>query len=269
MITLARLLLTALLLFVSVNAKALEYTDIWSTPAEPGWGVLLVQSDTFQFAAFYVYDHNNNPHWFTAQLTFDAGTGKYTGGLYDSTGTFWLMPWNQSQQNTRAAGTVTFQPIDLYHATLSYTLTGEGSVTKPIQRLPLTPYMMGGSYSGSLSGTVTGCMDSSMDNPAVRGRYNLAVTQTGDSSATLNFTFVDPPYSGMACTLSGPLTHYGTLYQMGSAQYTCTGPGFSPDATSGTATLDSFHPTAHGIEGHWTVQAGGCSQSLRFAAVRN
>jgi hypothetical protein len=50
-----------------------------------------VQSDTFQFIAFFIYDQNGNPTWYSGQLTADAA-GNYSGQLYASTGSPYSSP---------------------------------------------------------------------------------------------------------------------------------------------------------------------------------
>jgi hypothetical protein len=261
---LKRLVLIGLLLVAAVRAEALEYTDVYFNPAEPGWGVFLVQSDTTQFLAFFIYGADGKPTWYTAQLAND-GTGKYTGALYAITGTYFPIPW--VGYNINAAGTASFQPSDPYHATLTYTVNGVGTVTKTVQRQTLTPYVLSGDYSGSMAGSISGCTDPARNDPAFRGRYGLAVTQVADQSATLTFTFVDMNHSGIVCTLSGPLTHLGRLYQM-AGTLACTGPG--QDGVPRPVTIDSFHPTGQGIEGKLTTTtAGACTASLHFAALLN
>ena len=84
---LKRALLFALLLFTSVQAEAEGYGDVYYNPAEPGWGVFLIQSDVTQFAAFFIYGPDGKPTWYTAQLTEDAN-GNYNGPLYAITGTY-------------------------------------------------------------------------------------------------------------------------------------------------------------------------------------
>ena len=270
-VVMLRRFVLALFLFIAAgSARAVvSYTDIYSTPSEPGWGVFLVQSDTFQFLAFYIYGADGTPTWYTAQLTLDPGTGNYVGGLYASTGTYFPLPWNPAIQHTTNAGTVVFAPIDIYHATLTYTLTGGPTVVKPVQRFALTPLVLSGTYSGSAVGSAAGCTNPANNNTSLKSRYNLTVAQNGDTSASLTFTFVDTTYTGMVCTVSGPVAHMGLLYQMTNAQYTCTGGpgGFTPGAGS-RATIDSFHPTGQGIEGRWSaVTSDGCTQSIHFGAV--
>ena len=96
-------MLVVLLAVRAAAAAAVDYTDIWYAPAEPGWGVNLVQSDGFLFTTFFVFAQGGAPTWYTGQLNWD-GTSKFSGGLYASTGTwFATVPWVAG--NTSAAGT--------------------------------------------------------------------------------------------------------------------------------------------------------------------
>ena len=254
-----RLVLIVVLLFAAVRAQAVEFTDAYYNPSEPGWGVFLVQSDTTQFLAFFIYDVKEKPIWYTAQIV-DDGTGNYTGTLYAITGTYFANPWQGYHINP--AGTASFKPTDTYHATLKYTVNGVPTVTKTVQRQSLTPYVLAGNYSGSMSGAITGCADPSGNDPSFRARFALAVTQIADQSAALTFTFVDTDHTGIVCTVSGPLTHLGRLYQL-AGQTNC---GTNPQP----ATIDGLHPTGQGIEGHLTGDlGGGCKGSLHFSAVLN
>jgi hypothetical protein len=261
---LKRLLLIAFLLCASTNVTAEGYGDVYYNPAEPGWGVFVVQSDVFQFLAFFIYGPDGKPTWYTAQLTEDAN-GNFNGALYATTGTYFAAPWQGFSFAT--VGTASFEPIDAYHATLRYSLTGGPMVVKPIERQTLTPYQLAGNYSGSMSGTIAGCANPGDDNAHFRGRYNLKVTQTADSASTLTFTFVDTDNSGIVCTGTGPMTHFGTRYKL-NGQFSCAGQGLSPTPTP--TTIDSYHLTGQGIEGRLTTTTvEGCRLSLRFAAVFN
>ncbi len=194
----------------------------------------------------------------------DAG-GNFTGTLYATTGTYFADPWQG--YNIAAVGTASFQPTDAYHATLRYSFTGGPTIEKSVERQTLTPYQLAGNYSGSMSGTIAGCANPVDDNAHFRGRYNLTVTQTEDTASTLTFTFVDTDNSGIVCTGTGPMTHFGTRYKL-NGQFSCTGQGLTPTPTP--ATIDSYHPTGQGIEGRLTTTTvDGCRLSLQFAAVQN
>src|SRR5690349_14346864 len=177
-----RLILILALLLTVARADALEYTDVYYNPDESGWGVFLVQSDTFQFLAFFIYGADNKPTWYTATLTQDAA-GKYNGQLFTTTGTYFGLPWNPAQLTIDPVGTVLFEPTDAYHATVAYALAGGPTVKKTVVRQTLTPYVLSGKYSGSMSGTVSGCTVPSENNPKFRGRYNLTVTQAADDTS--------------------------------------------------------------------------------------
>jgi hypothetical protein len=262
---LKRFAFAVLLLGLAFRAGAADYTDMWYNASESGWGVNVTQNGTTQFLTFFIYAQNGQPTWLVA-ATNDDGTGNYTGtgNLFATTGTYYGVPWVGGQGNS--VGSASFQPIDTYHATLVYALTNGPKVTKTIQRETLATLATAGSYSGSIGGKVSGCTNAVSNVAAVHARYSLAVTQVGNDSATLTFTFVDSTYSGMVCTLSGPLAQFGRLYQITNAQYNCTGSGFSPGAVA--ATVDAFHATGQGVEGRWTATTSdGCAQSIRFAAV--
>ena len=126
---LKRLVLILALLLTVARADALEYTDVYYNPVEPGWGVFLVQSDKTQFLAFFIYGTDNKPTWYTAQLTQDAA-GDYNGQLYATTGTYFGLPWNPAQLTIVSVGTVSFKPTDIYSATLTYALTSGPTVVK-------------------------------------------------------------------------------------------------------------------------------------------
>jgi hypothetical protein len=240
---LRKFVLAVWILMVAFDVGAIEYTDAYYTVGEAGWGTFLVQSDTFQFIAFFIYDQNGNPTWYSGQLTVDQA-GNYSGQLYASTGPYYAAPWDPTQQHTNPVGTISFQPSDVYHATLTYSLTGGPTVTKQVQRFTLTPYPFAGNYSGSMSGSISGCADPASNDPAFRGRYGLIATEVGDQSATLTFTFVDTNHAGIVCTMSGPLTHFGRLYQLTNGQISCTGPGLNTGPQPGT--VNSLHRTGQG-----------------------
>jgi hypothetical protein len=263
---LRKFILAAWLFTAAFATGAQNFTDVYYTPGEGGWGTFVVQSDTFQFLAFFVYGQDGKPTWYSAYLNRDAA-GNYTGELYASTGSYYAGPWDPTIQHNNPVGTASFAPSDIYHATLTYTITGLPPVQKPIERIPLTGYVLAGNYSGSMAGSISGCQDPTANDPSFRGRYTLTVTQVGDQSATLIFTFVDAIHNGIVCTLAGPITHLGRLYQL-NGQSSCTGPDLSTGLNN--ARIDSFHPTGQGIEGHWKGSVGdGCTASLHFAAVQN
>ena len=132
-----------MLALAAARADALEYTDVYYNPNESGWGFFLVQSDTAQFLALFIYDKNGQPTWYTGQLTQDTA-GNYNGTLYALTATFFADPWQGITSGPNAVGTISFIPTDSYHANVTYTVNGVGSANKTVQRQTLTPYVLSG-----------------------------------------------------------------------------------------------------------------------------
>ncbi|MGA8031313.1 MAG: hypothetical protein WCB48_02880, partial [Casimicrobiaceae bacterium] len=142
--------------------------------------------------------------------------------------------------------------------TLAYTVPGVGSFSKAIEREPLTPIALCGSYQGTQSGAYAGCSDPSINGPYT-DNYSLAVSQTA-TSATLTFTYA----SGATCTISGATQQYGQLFDMPNASYVCTG----TLSYTTTAAVYEMKATALGLEGRLSATVGGgCQENANFAGV--
>ena len=255
---LKRLLLAIMLASPAIDAIAADNTDIWYNPAEPGWGVNLVQSDNFIFASFFVYGQNGSPIWYSGQLTWDGA--RYTGGLYAVTGTWFAVPWQTGNLSVAQAGTASFEPSALgaHRGTLSYTVNGVATVTKSVERQTLTTIALGGSYTGGQSGTYSGCTNAA-DNRAYTDRYDLEVTHLASGNATFQFTYS----ASLTCTLSGALEQHGLQYRIPNATYQCS------DGVNTSATVSEIRATAQGIEGRVSAAsaAGACREDAAFSAV--
>jgi hypothetical protein len=245
---------------LTTSAAATDFTDLWFSPQESGWGVNVVQSDNFMFLTLFIYGADHQPTWYSAQLTFD-GT-RYVGGLYHTIGSYWLNPWNVGEHPpAQQVGTASFEPdaANAYQATLSYTVDGIGSVTRRIERESLTPIALGGSYVGAQAGRYASC-PASANNGSYTDTYVLAICQAVTGAATLTFSYD----SGAACTLSGNLQQTGQLYQMQGATYACSGSlNFNT-----TATVYELKATAQGVEGRLLATLpSGCQEGANFSAV--
>jgi hypothetical protein len=253
---LKRLFLAILLFVAAGRAAAVDYTDIWYIPAETGWGVNVVQSDNFLFITFFIYGADGKPTWYTGQATLDA-SGNYNGGLYATTGTYYISPWAGGSPPV-AVGTVSFQPTGSSTAKLIYIVNGIGTVTKVIQRQTLTPITVGGGYVGGQTGTYSGCSASSSNGPYKDFFDDLQVTQLTNQSVT--FAFI---YTNISCTFSGTLVQQGQLYSVPTATYQCS------DGLNTTATMTEIKATAQGIEGRFSAPSvgGNCREDAQFSGV--
>jgi hypothetical protein len=254
---LKRFAIALLLLTAAFSTRAHEYTDVYYDTAEPGWGAFLVQSDTSEFIAFFIYGSDGKPTWYTAQLTLDA-SGNYTGGLYATTGTFYGSAWNTQQLTVAPVGNASFQPTSPTTAKLVYTVTTPAamaaSVTRNIQRQTLTAIPIAGSYTGGQNGIYTGCTDPSF-NAKYAYFYQLQVVQSG-TTATLNYMYDD----GLQCSLSGTLSQTGALMSIANATYTCV------TGLSTTANVTELRRTSLGLEGRFSAAnvLGSCREDAVF-----
>jgi hypothetical protein len=250
------LALSALFCLVPVRALATDYSDIWWSPPENGWGMNIAQSDNFIFATFFVYDANGLPTWYTGQLTND-GNGHYTGQLYATTGSYFgAVPYDNSLVHIGQVGVATFSPLTATTAVLTYNV-GPVNVAKNVQRLTLTAIALGGNYSGGQTGAYSGA---SCGLGGYTDHYDLQVTQPGDGTVTLQFSYLD---SNMNCTMSGTLQQVGLLYSVPNATYSCS------TGLNTNASMSEIKATSLGIEGRFAAPSvgGGCREDANFSAV--
>lgn len=253
---LKRFLLVLMLFAAAGRAAAVDYTDIWYLPAENGWGVNVVQSDSFIFITFFIYGADGKPTWYTGQITKDA-SGNFNGTLYSTTGTYYISPWVAGNLTVAAAGTVSFQPSGPYTAKLVYAVTGAGTVTKAIQRQSLTAITIGGAYSGAQTGSYSG---SSCGASSYRDFHDLQITQLTNGSVTFAFSYT----GGLSCTFTGTLVQQGQLYSVPSATYQCS------DGLKTSASMDQIKATGQGVEGLFSapsVNGGNCREDAQFSGV--
>ena len=255
------LLFAVLLSFTIVRpAAAVDYTDLWVSQepgqSELGWGVNFDQADNFLFATFFIYGPDQQPTWYSGELTLGPN-GVWSGPLYLSTGSYFGVPWSAAQKTIGQVGTVTFTPSSSYAGTLTYNV-GTVNVAKVISRLTLTTIALGGNYSGAQISILNSCNDSAQ-NGSVRYFYDLVVAQTATGALQLDFNA-----SSFSCRMAGAYIQNGQLYRMPNGAYTC-GPSFST-----TVQMSQIKQTAQGIEGQWVAPWGaGCVETGYFSAVLN
>jgi hypothetical protein len=264
---LRRLRAVAVTLLVSLAlvrpaAAVVDRTDIYWNPAESGWGVNFIMSNTFMFATFFIYGLNGQPFWVTANMT-EGANGVWSGPLYQTAGTFYGAPWNPGQQTTVPVGTATFTPTNSFSGTLTYNV-GTTTVVKQIQRQTLTTTPMGGSYSGAVQSIFTNCNDPNLNGPE---RYftDVQVTQNASGAFQLAFETLFGPV-----TITGTLVQNGLLYRLNNAAYTNAAYLENTTFTS-TAQVTDIKPTQQGLEGTWVAPMGsafpGCIETAYFSVV--
>jgi hypothetical protein len=104
----------------AAEAQAIvNYTDLWSNPSEPGWGLFLDQQGITAFGTLFVAGAGGDPAWLVMSEGIRQPDGSFSGALYRTRG-----PIAQSGANTAAVGAMRFAPGAAGAATLTYTVDG-------------------------------------------------------------------------------------------------------------------------------------------------
>jgi hypothetical protein len=112
-----------------------NYTDMWFTSTESGWGISLVQHPSnFVFGAWFTYDEQGQPHWYVVPEC--QMIGDYcTGTLYETNGSPFSAPFNPAALVARAVGTLSLTFNSFGTASMRYNVRGVIR-TKSITRQP-------------------------------------------------------------------------------------------------------------------------------------
>jgi len=227
------------------STTAVEITDMWWNPAEPGWGMNVVLQNNIVFATFFVYDANQNATWYTAQLTKQLGN-TWNGPLYATKGPWFGGAFPANSVTVKQAGTATFALSDINHANLAYSVDAV-NVTKAVERQTWTIENYSGQYAGGFSISLTDC-----DPASYEGVQELSGSMTVAHSGP---DFQVQVISGDgACTFTGTYTQGGRLGGV-SGIYNCA------DDTQGTFQMSELIPSLNGFHGSMTGQNQYCTWS--------
>ena len=115
-----------------------DYSDLWWSPGESGWALLVKQSGDKLFAVWVVYDASGRPTWYSLQpgnwRRDSEGRLRYTGTVYRTTGPYWGTAFNSSAVTVAAVGTADFVPSGSSRAQFIYTIEGV-SGSKSVERM--------------------------------------------------------------------------------------------------------------------------------------
>jgi len=117
-------------------------TDLWWNPADPGWGVSIVQHENFQvWAIWFTYDANGKPTWrFVSGGTWtDSNT--FTGILAKAQsvpGSYFTSTFDPSRVDVTPVGTAVLRFSDDNTGEATFQLDGI-TVRQPINRMPFGP----------------------------------------------------------------------------------------------------------------------------------
>jgi predicted dienelactone hydrolase len=117
-------IITRLVFAAGTTPPAVDYTDFWSNPNEPGWGISLTQEFSNIVAVWFAYDANGKPVWYVELICPVSGNG-CTGDLFQITGGSALTaPWNGLNLAVTKVGAVTFAFTAANNGSMSYSING-------------------------------------------------------------------------------------------------------------------------------------------------
>ena len=107
-------------------APPVDYSGLWWTPTEAGWGLGIFQGPPGSglFAAWFAYDKQGNPAWYSVQYGDWVGPSGYKGTLIKTTGPWFGGPFDPAAVIEQNAGEVNFFFKDAFHGVVSFKVDG-------------------------------------------------------------------------------------------------------------------------------------------------
>ncbi len=169
----------------TARAEIVNLTDLWSSAAEPGWGVFVQQQGATLFAALFAHDASGSPAWLAMPNGARQADGSFTGALYRTQG-----PIAHAVDSAAVVGTMRFDAANSNSATLSYVADG-ASFSKAVTRLTFSasPRTCAWTLDSRKSTLDTSRNFTSLWwSPAEPG-WGLAVSQQGDTTFGVLFGY--------------------------------------------------------------------------------
>jgi len=230
--------IASLLLFTFafvLQARAENYSDLWSNPNEPGWGVAIADHQSDMFAVFLTYDQNNRPTWLVMPGgEMSADRLHFNAAIYRSTGpAFTTTPYDPTLVTVTQAGVADFDfaPADLGPGQARFTYTIDGITrSKAMERQAF----------GSAPANWGFDMTDLWWNPDMSGTA-VSITQHGDTAfaIVLNYDIDGAPLFSVL-----PDATRNALGGFNGRLYTATGPYFGAETYD--ATLFSVQEVGQG-----------------------
>jgi hypothetical protein len=231
-----------------------NYSDLWGTGSESGWGLNISQQADTLFGTFFVYGAGDQPIWYSATFTFQSsgadGTVTYSGDLYQTTGPAIDIPWNPALVRYRLVGLATLEFGDDAHALLRYTVDNL-VVVKQVTRLTFAPQTLVGSYIGSTSDITFNCTNPARNNLVTTDPGPFTITQEG-GQLVIHFP---------TCEYTGPYEQQGQIGRV-KGTYFCT------NLATGAVTFTGMQAAKGGIVGNYTGFDNSCSFRGNIGGMR-
>jgi DNA-binding beta-propeller fold protein YncE len=186
---------------------AVDFTDLWVDPKQPGWGVFLDQQGGTVFATLFTHDPAGHPTWLFMSNGARQPDGSFAGDLHRTRG-----PLAEALKNVSTVGSLRFEPgLDGHRATLTYYVDG-GLHTRSVQRFRSAdaPRTCRWSVDGHNVPREAANFTALWSNPADPG-WGLAVSHQGGTAFGVLFTYDEQNRPTWAVMASGKLDAHGAF----------------------------------------------------------
>jgi hypothetical protein len=244
--------------FSAVPARAslgTNFTDMWWTPTESGWGVSVHQQYATMFLTFYVYGSDGKPVWYSGSADYNSSTQLFSGDLYRSSGPWFGGAFNPAAVSRVKVGTIQFDATSVDTATLSYSVDGT-TVVKSIERTFWAFEDFTAEYYGGLDYSVSGCSD-----PTSNGYFEQFGPLHVDHSLVNSMTLVaHSQFTTATCTFTGAYTQAGHMGAV-TGSFDCGG------GVTGPMQVFEMERTGSGMTARFVAQSGSCTVVGRLGGL--
>jgi len=111
-----------------------DWGDLWWNPGESGWGLTLNHHGDNLFGVWFTYDDDGRPLWIVMPGGTFTDANTFTGKLYTTSGTPWMLPFDAAKTRVTEVGSATIR-FGAGSATFASTVNGLAQ-TRTIVRQP-------------------------------------------------------------------------------------------------------------------------------------
>lgn len=254
------LLLAGLLLPASLTASAVNYSDLYYNPQEPGSGMQVVQQGETAFVTLFTYGSNGEPFWVVAPAArvyaYDAsGRPAFRGPLYRTRGSAFSAPFNPADSSVIPVGDLYLTPNGDNALAVEYTvnnITVTRSLVRQTFEVPLSAANYAGNFKVRLSlpggSAPYGTREYNADFLLHLNESNEGVLRVSDS------------IQGM-CEYRGPYVQTGR-YGSFAGSFACA------SGETGTFAVSRLEFSDEGVTGRFDMTGRDGVGRGRFGAVR-
>ena len=240
----------AMLVAVSLDVAAADFTDAWYLPTESGWGLTLIHHQDLAFATLLVYADDGRAQWYSAALVVTAWQGGnglpvMSGTLYRTLGPGPGAPFDPAAVTRIPVGAMHLSPRSLHEIDLDYTVDGL-AVRKRVERLTWRTTDHAEGYHASFAGRRVDSASHRVTAFSVSGGATLDI---GGPVARLSLQQGDT-----ACEYRGEHRPSGRLA-------TVTGTFDCSNGRSGRFELSALAITAHGFSARLEAVSGTVTET--------